>query len=230
MASIIQLKNITLNQGNKKVLDCIDLELREGQFVTIAGGPGKSALLRLLAGAEAADKGELRVLGGNPADPHFRARADIFYVHEDFQMTFPVSIREMMQIYRSVFSRWQNKYFTQMLQERGFSFEHQFTDLSWDQKNEILLILALAASPKLLCMDEAAVKLPVAAKNYYFNKMKKFTQNGGTVIVASNKLNYLKELSDHHLVMVEARLIDQGSLQHNEQELAELAAVAKSAA
>src|SRR5699024_12565007 len=63
----IQLKNITKSYGPKTVLDNLNLELGEAELVALLGpsGCGKSTTLKILAGLEHADAGEILVDGNN---------------------------------------------------------------------------------------------------------------------------------------------------------------------
>lgn len=57
----LHLNNVSKNYGENRVLTGLDLHIAAGQFVALVGrsGGGKSTLLRLLAGLEAPDDGEL---------------------------------------------------------------------------------------------------------------------------------------------------------------------------
>ena len=63
----IQLKNITKSYGPKTVLDNLNLELGDAELVALLGpsGCGKSTTLKILAGLEHADAGEILVDGNN---------------------------------------------------------------------------------------------------------------------------------------------------------------------
>ncbi|WP_158679432.1 ATP-binding cassette domain-containing protein, partial [Cronobacter sakazakii] len=56
------LEGVTKRYGAKTILNALDLHIPAGQFVAVVGrsGGGKSTLLRLLAGLETPDSGELR--------------------------------------------------------------------------------------------------------------------------------------------------------------------------
>ena len=59
--NIIELKNISISFGEQKVLDGIDLSIRDGEFVTLLGpsGCGKTTTLRIIGGFEEADCGDV---------------------------------------------------------------------------------------------------------------------------------------------------------------------------
>ena len=64
MAELI-LRNIAKNYGDHKVIDRLDLQINSGEFVTLLGpsGCGKTTLLRMIAGIESIDSGELYIGG-----------------------------------------------------------------------------------------------------------------------------------------------------------------------
>lgn len=59
----LQLKGVRRVFGDRAVIDGVDLEVRRGEFVSLLGrsGTGKTTLLRILAGLDRADAGEVRV-------------------------------------------------------------------------------------------------------------------------------------------------------------------------
>jgi spermidine/putrescine transport system ATP-binding protein len=62
---IIELKNITKYFGDQKALDNVNLEVRNGEFITFVGpsGCGKTTLLRLISGIEPVDEGQIYING-----------------------------------------------------------------------------------------------------------------------------------------------------------------------
>ena len=61
----IELRNISKSFGSKKVIDNLSLDIASGSFTTLLGpsGCGKTTLLRMIAGLETPDDGEI-YLGG----------------------------------------------------------------------------------------------------------------------------------------------------------------------
>ena len=67
MANIVEIKDLkkSYENGNIKALNGINLEIEEGEFVSIIGpsGSGKSTLLNMLGALDVADSGSIKVAG-----------------------------------------------------------------------------------------------------------------------------------------------------------------------
>lgn len=59
----IQLENVSFGYTNEKILDNINLDIQDGQLISISGenGSGKSTLLKLILGQLKADKGTIKL-------------------------------------------------------------------------------------------------------------------------------------------------------------------------
>ena len=79
---IIEIRNVSKFFGEKTALECINLSVRKGEFVTILGpsGCGKTTLLRLLAGFQTVSEGEIRIAGKEitQTPPHKRPVNTVF--------------------------------------------------------------------------------------------------------------------------------------------------------
>lgn len=209
MGKIIELQKVFKNYGTKKVLEGASFDLDEGKFITLIGcnGAGKSTTLRLMAGVESVDSGDVKVLNEDPYSFDFSFRPEIFFIHENIQMTFPVNLIEMVKIYRSIYPRWSNKFFNQMLKDRKFSIKKQFGDLSRGQKMQFLLMVALASQPKILFLDEITAVIDIEGQRYFLELLKKFAQEGGTVVITTNILSELNDYTDHLLLIQETKIL-----------------------
>jgi ABC-2 type transport system ATP-binding protein len=209
MGKIIQLKNVSKNYGTKKVLEKINFAVEAGTFTTLIGcnGAGKSTTLRLIAGVERIEHGSVLTLDEDPYDFQFPHRSDLFFIHENYQLAFPVNLLEMVQIYREVFPNWSNEIFNEILRERKFSIKKQFADLSRGQKMQFLLMMALASRPKLMLLDEITAVIDIDGQRYFLDKLKEYTQTGGSVVITTNILTEMNEYTDHLILLQESKLL-----------------------
>ena len=208
MGKIIEISKVFKSYGKKKVLEGTSFALEEGKFITLIGcnGAGKSTTLRLLAGVESCDEGAIQVLTQNPYAFNFQHRNDVFFIHENYEMQFPMNLLEMLKIYRKVYPKWSNKIFNQILKDRKISIKKQFADLSRGQKMQFLLMVALASQPKVMLLDEITAVIDIEGQRYFLEQLKKYTEEGGTVVITTNILSELNDYTDHLLLIQETKL------------------------
>lgn len=209
MGKIIEASGVFKNYDKKKVLEKVSFSLDEGQFVTLIGcnGAGKSTTLRILCGQESVDSGSVKVMGSDPFDFHFQQRGDIFFIHENMDMQFPMNLLEMVKIYKSVFPRFKSSFFNQLLKERKFSIKKNFAELSRGQKMQFMLMLGLASKPKIMFLDEITAVIDIEGQRYFLDKLKNYVEEGGTVVITTNILSELNDYTDHLLLIQETKLM-----------------------
>ena len=189
MAYALEIKDIhkTFNKGtiNEKVaLDGVNLQLNEGDFVTIIGGngAGKSTTLNAVAGVWPVDSGSI-IIGGNDVTglpEHKRAKL-LGRVFQD-PMTgtaATMSIDENMALAarrgKKRTLKWgvtkaEREYFKEKLRELDLGLEDRLTSkvglLSGGQRQAVTLLMASLQKPELLLLDEhtAALDPKTAAK------------------------------------------------------------------
>ena len=189
MAYALEIKDIhkTFNPGtiNEKVaLNGVNLQLEEGDFVTIIGGngAGKSTTLNAIAGTWPVDSGSI-VIGGNniTALPEHKRAKFLGRVFQD-PMTgtaATMSIEENMAIAarrgKKRTLKWgvtkaEREYFREKLKELDLGLEERLTSkvglLSGGQRQAVTLLMASLQKPELLLLDEhtAALDPKTAAK------------------------------------------------------------------
>lgn len=156
----VTLKNINKRYDSKIILDGINLEIHEGEFLVLLGpsGCGKSTLLRIIAGLEPMTEGEV-LIGNrsvNQVSPKDRDVAMVFqnyalYPHMNVfdNMAFGLKMRKMDKAEREkrVESVAQMLELTDLLKRKP-------AQLSGGQRQRVALGRAIVRSPQVFLMDE----------------------------------------------------------------------------
>ncbi len=156
----IVAKNITKRFGKKLVLDNVTVNAEGGKLVALLGpsGCGKTTLLRIIAGLEFADSGQVLFEGQDATDRSARHR-NVGFVFQHYALFRHMSIFENVAFSLRVRKRPQEEVQQRVeellklvqLQDVARRFPSQ---LSGGQRQRIALARALAAQPKVLLLDE----------------------------------------------------------------------------
>ncbi|QPK63499.1 sulfate ABC transporter ATP-binding protein [Methylomonas sp. LL1] len=160
----ITLQNISKQFGAFKALDNINLEIPEGELVALLGpsGCGKTTLLRIIAGLEQADRGEVYLKGDNVTEQPVKNR-QIGFVFQHYALFRHMTVFDNIAFGLRVKPRKQRPSEAlirdkvhSLLQLVQLDWLHdRFPDqLSGGQRQRIALARALAVEPSVLLLDE----------------------------------------------------------------------------
>jgi zinc transport system ATP-binding protein len=161
--AVVELTGVGFAYGDHAVLRDVDLRVNRGDFLAILGpnGGGKSTLLKLMLGLLTPQTGQVRLLGGRPADTMQR----VGYVPQVFEgdRAFPMTVREatlLGLVDGRAFGWWygarERRRADEALERVGMQRAGQqpMSSLSGGQRQRVLIARALVSRPELLLLDE----------------------------------------------------------------------------
>ncbi|MCR4747751.1 MAG: ABC transporter ATP-binding protein [Clostridiales bacterium] len=213
--TIIELKDISVAFGDQTVLQNLNLYIRDGEFVTLLGpsGCGKTTTLRIIAGFQEPDAGEVifedKCINGVPA--HERQVNTIFQRYALFphlnvydNVAFGLRIRKMpeSEIKKKV------EEMLELVDLKGFN-RRSIDSLSGGQQQRIAIARALAVDPRVLLLDEPLGALDLKLRKDMQVELKNIQQRLGiTFIYVTHDQEEALSMSDTIVVM------DHGEIQH----------------
>jgi iron(III) transport system ATP-binding protein len=211
----LQLRNITKRFGAVTAVRNVSLDLEEGRFVCFVGpsGCGKTTLLRLIAGLEAADEGEIllngRGLTGLPARK--RNFGMVFQSYSLFpNMTVAENIAYGLETQHwkrdRIHARVREMLALVQLGDQGHKLPHQ---LSGGQQQRVALARALAPEPRALLLDEPLSALDAKVREELRGEIRSLQSKVGvTTIMVTHDQDEAMEMADR-IVVLNAGLIEQ---------------------
>jgi sulfonate transport system ATP-binding protein len=192
-------------RGRLSALEDINLDVREGEFVSIVGpsGCGKSTLLNLIAGLDRPDQGEVRMNGDLVAGPSLE-RVVLFQEHALFpwltvleNIEFGLRMKGIAHGKR----REQARRYLRLVNLCSFesSYSHQ---LSGGMKQRVALARSLAVEPSVLLMDEPFAALDAQARDQLHDELERvWAETGKTIIFVTHNVREAVRLGDRIVLM-----------------------------
>ncbi len=216
---ILQLVGVRKRFGDFTAVDQIDLDVREGEFLTIVGpsGSGKTTLLRMLAGLEAPSEGWITLGGENINDlpPNKRPTCLVFqslalFPHKTVgeNIEFPLKVKGVdpatrkaraLELMRVV--RLPESYYGKNVMK-----------CSGGERQRVAIARALAYDPAVLFFDEPLSAIDYKLKKILEKELKDLhKETGKTFIYITHSLEEAMVMSDRIGVMRAGRLVQVGT-------------------
>ncbi len=218
MKKIIELKNISKSFDGETILDSINLDIHDNEFITLLGpsGCGKTTTLRMIGGFEHPDKGDVIFMGEriNDTPPHKRNINTVFQKYALFphlnvfeNIAFPLRERKLpkAEIKEKV------EQMLSLVMLSGFA-NRSVTSLSGGQQQRVAIARALINHPKVLLLDEPLGALDLKLRKDMQQELKKIQKSTGiTFIFVTHDQEEALSMSDTIVVMSEGKIQQIGS-------------------
>ena len=204
---MLELRNISKRFGDKQILSDFNLTIHEGKILAIVGpsGGGKTTLLRMLAGLEKIDSGEVFYNGEYLALDELTKRQLLGFVFQDFQLFPHLSVLENLTIspvkMNGMPQEEANGKARALLERLGLAeFEDAFPySLSGGQKQRVALARAMMIDPGIIGYDEPTSALDPALRLEVEKLILQNKELGMTQIVVTHDLTFAENIADELL-------------------------------
>lgn len=207
---IIDLKNISVSFDDHKILDNINLYIRDGEFITLLGpsGCGKTTTLRIIAGFLQQDSGDVIFEGKNiNGVPAYKRQVNTVFQR---YALFP-----HLNVYENIAfglrqKKWNEKDIKEKVSEmltlvnlKGFG-PRKIDSLSGGQQQRVAIARALAVNPRVVLLDEPLGALDLKLRKDMQIELKNIQQKLGiTFIYVTHDQEEALSMSDTVVVMNE---------------------------
>lgn len=205
---ILKLTNLHKAFDGVPVLKGIDLEVERGEFITLLGasGCGKTTTLRLIAGLEEADSGEICLEGENITD-YVPNKRDVNTVFQNFALFPHMSVAENIGYGLKIRGKSKQEIAAKveemlnLVQLEGYG-NRKPSQLSGGQRQRVAIARALANEPKVLLLDEPLGALDLKLRRQMQLELKRMQKKLGiTFIYITHDQEEAINMSDRIAVM-----------------------------
>ncbi len=192
--------------GRITVLRDVSLQVRAGELVALwgASGSGKSTLLHLLGGLDVPDRGQLAVLGLDPAHEPDRLelrRHKLGFIFQLHNLIADLTVEENMRVPALAVGLSGPATKARVLElARRVGIDHRLghrvQDISGGERQRVAICRALMNAPRLLLADEPTGSLDEATGDAVFKLLKELAARDGIAVVLATHERRFAEACD----------------------------------
>ena len=204
---MLELRNINKAFAGKQILTNFSLSIPEKQILAIVGpsGGGKTTLLRMLAGLETIDSGEIYYNGEFLAIDELEKRNLLGFVFQDFQLFPHLSVLENLTLspiktmnMDKEAAEKKARVLLEQLGLAGHADAYPFS-LSGGQKQRVALARAMMIDPEIIGYDEPTSALDPELRLEVEKLILQNKERGMTQIVVTHDLQFAENIADQIL-------------------------------
>jgi branched-chain amino acid transport system ATP-binding protein len=211
--ALMEIRGLEAWYGESHVLHGVDIDIREGEVVTLLGrnGAGKTSTLRSIMGLVPRRSGSVKYEGKEfvNARPDVIARAGIAYCPEERGIFASLDVTENLMLPPTVrpgglpldeiYTLFPN------LKERARS---QGTKLSGGEQQMLAIARILRTGARFLLLDEPSEGLAPVIVQQIGRTIRELKKRGFTVLLVEQNFRFAQTVADRHYVMEHGRVVD----------------------
>ena len=216
--TLLSLRNLSKSFSGKTVLDSLDLDIADGEFITLLGpsGCGKTTLLRLLAGFEVPDHGQIELAGTNliHLPPEQRPLNTVFqnyalFPHMSVFDNVAYGLKMEKRPKAEIRERVQEALAMVQLGDFARRKPHQ---LSGGQQQRVAIARAVVKRPRLLLLDEPLSALDYKLRRSMQVELKRLQRELGiTFVFVTHDQEEALSMSDRVVVLMDGVIQQKGT-------------------
>ncbi len=195
--NIIEVSDVSFSYGSHKILENINLNLHEGDYLGLIGpnGGGKTTLVKLMLGLLKPDKGKINMFGVPLSK--FKDWNKIGYVAQkvtNFDPNFPITASEVVSLGKNSKEERKNvKWALEILEMQKFA-NRLIGQMSGGQQQRIFIARALAQKPKIIFLDEPTSGVDANSQEEFYKFIEKLNHELDiTLILVSHDMEIVEK-------------------------------------
>lgn len=219
--TILTVKNLSKSFGELEVLKDINMEIEEGEVISVIGpsGSGKSTFLRCINLLETPNSGTITYEGqvvNEPAYDKRKLHQEVGMVFQKFNLFPHKTVLENIMLAPTKLKRGTKEELKaqalELLDKVGLkSKADEFPgNLSGGQQQRVAIARALAMKPRVLLFDEPTSALDPELVGEVLKVMQDLAEEGMTMVVVTHEMGFAREVSSHLIFMEGGYIVEEG--------------------
>lgn len=216
---MLKIINLSKSYKNKKAIDNISMEVKEGEIFGFIGhnGAGKTTTIKSIVGIHDFEEGDILINSKSIKKNPLECKKEIAYIPDNPDLYEALTgigylnfIADIFKVDKKIREE-KIKYYSEK-----FEIDKALGDLissySHGMKQKLAIISALIHSPKILILDEPFVGLDPKASFTLKEIMRDFCNRGGCIFFSTHVLEVAEKICDKIAIIKDGKLISCGSI------------------
>jgi len=205
MSTTLTVRGLHLTRGSRAILQGVNLDARAGEVVALMGlsGSGKTSILRVIAGLDVPDAGEI---SAGKAGMVFQ----FHYLFEHLSAIDNVALA-LIHVHRASNARARGRA-QSLLEQLGVGHRANALprELSGGEAQRVAIARALAVDPPLLLLDEPTASLDPARRHELGDALRALAATGRALVMTSHDDDFVREHASRVLVLADGAVVEEG--------------------
>lgn len=214
MSKAIEAKELYHAFGEKKVLNNINLEIKQGEIFGLLGpsGAGKTTLINILTGQLRPVKGQANLCGKDSKELSGSDYQQIGIMMDSLGLYERMSCYDNLKFFRMLDGEGTSNIET-VLEQVGLLEAKKTTvmNLSKGMRNRLSFARALLRSPKVIFLDEPTSGLDPMTTEAIHDLILREKENGTTIFLTTHNMYEAEKLCDHIALLNEGTIVEYGA-------------------
>lgn len=214
----VQIKDLQMNFGDKKVLKGINLDIPAGKIIGYIGpnGAGKSTTVKIILGLVEGYTGEVKIFGEDISNGNEEYKKRIGYVPEVAELYDSLTAKEYLtfvgQLYGLEYEIADKKALELMtILGIGDAYDSRITTYSKGMKQKVTIISSLLHNPDILFLDEPLSGLDANSVMIIKEILAELARSGKTIFYSSHIMEVVEKLSDRIILLNDGNIVADGN-------------------
>jgi ABC-2 type transport system ATP-binding protein len=210
---VISIRDLHKSYGDVAAVRGVDLDIESGEVFALLGpnGAGKTTLVEILEGYRNRDRGQVTVLGSDPADGDRAMRRRVGIVLQETGLDPFLTAAETIERYRGYYPTPLE--LDEVIELVGLTEKRdvRVTKLSGGQRRRLDVAIGLAGNPELLFLDEPTTGFDPYARRGAWEMIRNLQSLGKTILLTTHYMEEAQSLAGRVGIIVSGRIVAVGS-------------------
>jgi len=207
---LVELKNVSKNFGNKKVLEKVNLKIPRGKIIGLLGknGTGKSTLIKLINDLLTPSSGEI-LINGKPIG--VESKNIIAYLPERTYLDKTMTVEEVLNYFEGFYENFDIGKAKKLLKELDLDINSKLSKMSKGMQEKVQLVLVMSRNAELYILDEPLGGVDPATRDYILDTILTNFNENASVLISTHLISDIEKILDEVIFIDKGKIILTGN-------------------